>query len=378
MTSPPDMSNKSYEDQLSDSSLFASEEEESAATDSDALDESNEYEDSPEPESYDDSEPEYADWIPAKVRGSAWWMLGAVIALAGITLGVIAATGEADAMPWLMTSGITQGTLFVTGVLLVVTGSIIRANDQSANFVASEIAPLHELVSSVHTRLDGTIGYEQFAQVPAQLNRLDEKISNLSRATKMYGKPLLDVANRMQQAANHLTEIERSLDGVVEQVKSSGARLGDDVGKLMAAVDRADPFPKEEIDRLLAASKRSAELVEELREEIVTKPDSDAEWRPSLDAMQGTLDTIRTEIQSLSSAVSSIRSLPASPQSASRPAPSTTPAAPATPATPAPNAAGNESPASGNGGLANSIAGERKSKGKNVLGAIAKLKQMRN
>lgn len=366
------MTKSSYEDQLSDSALFADESESATESFGEFTDESD-ADDLPQEEPLDSEESTYSEFVPAPERGMTWWCIGGFVTLVGAAFAVMSALGDAEAMPWFVTSGVTQGTVVTLGILLFIAGSVIRANDQSANFVAAEMVPLHDLLQDLHGRLDTTIDHEQFAAVPAHLHRLDEKISNLSRATKMYGKPLLDVANRMQEAANHLTEIERSLDSVVEQVKSSSSRLGEDVGKLMTAVDRADPFPKEEIDKLIAASMRSTELIEEVREEIATKPESSGEVKASIQSMLDKLESVQGDVKALSDRVASIRVAPAATATVA----ATTPTATAAKA-PAPSPQTAAAPADAPAGVANSIAGERKSKGKNVLGAIAKLKQMRN
>lgn len=84
---------------------------------------------------------------------------------------------------------------------LIETHGASRAADGSA-------VPSHALQQAVHL-----------------IERQDEKINNLSKATKMYGKPLLEITNQMAESSRMLAEMGSRIDAVKVILEQSSSRL---------------------------------------------------------------------------------------------------------------------------------------------------------
>jgi hypothetical protein len=291
--------------------------------------------------------------------------------------------------------GVTPFGVILAGIMFLILAVIRRYQDQSGNRTDAYVAPVHDMLVHLTNRVESIAEHEDFDVVMSALRRLDEKISNLSRATKMYGKPLVDVATRMQEAANHLSEIEGSLDSVVEKVESSSRRLGEDLSKLIGATSHDETIPIEQFEQLVVSTRHSANLLAQLKKEFESAPKPTTE---PMDSLLTTVDSIRKQVAGIATSVHTLesrppaerpeRSQPASkPRAAAKEVPTESAAPPpaddahdasSAPSAPTASTEADQPTKPGQGGLAHSIAGERKTKGKNVLGAIAKLKQMRN
>jgi hypothetical protein len=66
---------------------------------------------------------------------------------------------------------------------------------------------------------------EELAQVLLALERQDEKVSNLSRAMKMYGKPMSEIANQGADVAAQVSQLRSNLESVVESLQQGLQRL---------------------------------------------------------------------------------------------------------------------------------------------------------
>lgn len=344
------------------------------------------------------------DFLPHPIGGTMLLAIGCALLIAGVGFATWTVLSPKLAPQSFLNLGVTPFSVIATAMILIAMSSLRRQQDHVGNRTDAYVAPMHEMLAYIAQRAEGRVEREEIERTMIAIQRLDEKIQNLSRATKMYGKPLVDVANQMQEAANHLQEIEGSLDGVVEKVESSSRRLGEDLSKLIGATGSDDNIPIEQFDNLVAATRKSANILAELKLDLETAPDP----TQPMDALQQSLDAIRTELaelkhelanaksddhalDGLQQAVASIlgevgqlsnaiATLERAPEPAAPTAPKTSKASKAkAPAQPTAAADGDGAAANdAKSGLAQSIAGERKGKGKNVLGAIAKLRQMRN
>ncbi len=326
-------------------------------------------------------EPQIEDaYAPVAIGGTVLILIGGLLLAGSIVLAGWSVSVAGELPQWLVHTGLRPFDVFSIGLALLIIAALKRGQDMATNRTAMQLAPILDTVehvsSQVAAQVEAGVDHEEFAQIPVLLQRLDEKITNLSKATKMYGKPLIDVATQMQGAAQHLQEIEQSLDSVVDKVETSSEKLGHDLGTLLeGAKDASGIFPREEFEALVAASQRAAAAIEEVKLELATAPETPKN-DPAVEGLQQSVDSIRGEIQGL---VQTVRGIATAPASAAAPAAGAPKAQ--KPAAPAPTPQSTEAPAKPAGsadGLANQIAGERKTKGKNVLGAIAKLKQMRN
>lgn len=304
------------------------------------------------------------------------------------------------------------------------------------------------------------------------LQRQDEKVNNLTKAIKMYGKPMMEIANQGADAAALIgqvkTLVEAALEasrqgfGRLEALARAGGNQQGDATELRAALAQmeqqlqrclagfADRLPS--IERIAVIEQVPPQLTRveatvqalgqrlddsEVRKSLLRLEDSAKVLREALQQLQqgdlvhdatqrleqrldstaqrlhggleqlqkgnlGSLETtvrdIQRELAGVATAVSQIqaavksgnRAAAAAATAAASPAPATTPRTTATtteadanPATavasaaPAPEAAAT-APSDAQAGAAQNQTGTRATSGKNVLGAIARLKQMKN
>lgn len=299
-----------------------------------------------------------------------------------------------------------------------------------------------------------SVAGEGLDQVFLTLQRQDEKINNLTKAIKMYGKPLMEISGQSAELGAAITQVRTSVDTANESMRQAAARLEgqlrsgaaskqdiaevqESLFSLAAAVEAAGRKPSEalsleplqqqlvridvgvqalaqrlednEVRRSLmrledTAQKSRDEMQQLLRGETVER--AAAQLQKQFDAAttklteslgqlrDGNLGGIETAVRDIQREVAGVATAIAHIQasvkaSAARaaaptaaPAPTTAPASPAPaapaaapPPPPAPPAAAAAEPATG---AAAYQTGTRSTNGKNVLGAIAKLKQMKN
>jgi len=290
------------------------------------------------------------------------------------------------------------------------------------------------------------------------LRRQDEKINNLTRAIKMYGKPLMEIANQGTELASQIGQLRQTVDGNREVTQQAFAKLGQavmsnsetaqkgldaleqaitgsgdasqkafaklaqqlgdapkstDLGELPNQVGRLevalaaitqrieDSEVRKSLVRLEDTSKQLQDemktlqrddsaraTAEELQQKLTlaTRDLSNgiAQMREdNLGALEGSVRDIQREVSGLATGLAQLQAAvksgarataaPAPTPAAASPAPAAT--SPSTPAAaPQPAGGADAADSDGDGGYAT---GKRKSTGKNVLGAIAKLKQMK-
>ena len=260
---------------------------------------------------------------------------------------------------------------------------------------------------------------EELQHALLSLQRQDQKINNLTKAIKMYGKPLMEIAGQGTEAASNLAQLKSRLDQDSEATQRAFADLAKSIRASTGNTDLGDlPQQVEKIGVALAAISQRLED-SEVRKSLVRLEDATGELRTELQALQrgdavraaadglqqrlddatrglqeglsqlrdGDLSGLETSVREIQREVSGLATAVAHIQAAVKggaraagpsasPSPAAAPAAP-TPAAsqPAATAAaptgGDDAPASGY------ATGTRKSASKNVLGAIAKLKQMK-
>jgi septal ring factor EnvC (AmiA/AmiB activator) len=388
---------------------------------------------------------------------------GGIMMLAGFALAVlgVAAPGRLqDAIKTLETVGLTPGLMITLGTLLALVARLqihqqgigqrlseleesIEANDE---FCGESLEFLVDAQEQSDSRRPAS--GEELDQVLHTLARQDEKVNNLTKALKMYGKPLVevsrhvsDVAARVKNSSAQIAAIAttlESLQNVKDQFGTETQRVIDEVGALVAAVPTDNGSEKitrvlkalgTQIEKDLTALRaalpeangydRMQELLGNLGKQLATEV---AQLRGTIDqngdhtevletvkqlgtllskelergAAGETLKHLESEIGTLQEAMRNLTSTVSASASAASaaaqaqaqmPAPAATasarpsapaPAAAARPANPAPGATpsgAKDKKAEGPGGLAQSIAGETRSK--SVMGAIAKLRKMR-
>jgi uncharacterized phage infection (PIP) family protein YhgE len=384
--------------------------------------------------------------------------LGCIALVAAVALGAMPTNEALNAT--LARFGLNPATLTVLGAVLVGSGTTRR-----------RLGTLHGRIESASTqRGDGTEALQESLQFlvaahqessekpPAAgeelqhlliaLNRQDEKINNLTKAIKMYGKPLMEISGQSTELAAGIAQVRTSIDTANESTRQTFSRLENQLrttgswkqdlaglqesvqqlGKAMAAIESKpgampsfEPVTQQlqrievhvqaighrlednEVRKSLmrledTTLKANEDLKQLLRGESVEKASTHLQQRlesatarlnDGLNQMrEGNLGGIETAIRDIQREVSGVATAVAQIQvavknggtrtAAPAPAPMTAsaPTAPAAPTTPAATAA--PATAASTPGDAGYQTGTRTSNSKNVLGAIAKLKQMKN
>jgi len=362
--------------------------------------------------------------------------------------------------------GVNPASLLVVGTVLAAAGAIRRRlaslqqrldadGGKSADGVESLRESLQFLVESTHASNERPpAAGEELQHVLVALQRQDDKINNLTKAIKMYGKPLMEISSQgtdiagavaqtkaaveagsdaaqkafahvrqqLQEAAGthkeiaDLTDIVLKVSTMVEslQKKQPGSvslePLQQQVGRLEVAVaaiaqrvednelrksllrlEDSTQKAREDVQHLLrgeSLQKATTLLQERLDKATSRVTDGITQLRDnnvggletSIRELQRELSGVATTVAQIQAAVKSGGARVAMTASPAAAAPTPTPA----PATPAPTAtadAPTATPAAapaGEAGAGGYQTGKRTSTGKNVLGAIAKLKQMKN
>jgi predicted nucleic acid-binding Zn-ribbon protein len=234
------------------------------------------------------------------------------------------------------------------------------------------------------------------------LQRQDEKIANLTRAIKMYGKPLMEITNQLSDTNQQVTEIS----GALSEMKGSVPVDDEETGQSLArAVRRIGDDLKRDLERSLDSlganrgtdelqplldemrgaigalrkdledlresrpsidlgpiAKETREAIEALRKELA---DTDAPAPAALD-IETPIRDVQKQIRGLEALIHSLAHGPAAPQRAPAPAQESAPQPQSKPA--AESSDDDRSP---------SISGRKKGDGNAVLGAIEKLKRLR-
>ncbi len=373
--------------------------------------------------------------------------LGFVLLFAGAGVLAVDALGLVPELSaWFTKMRLGGAHLVLAGLLLVMLGGTRRRQAQGQREAVAQREKFHQQLRNELQTLSAIFGNpehgEAIGKLMLVLQRQDEKIANLTKALKMYGKPLLEIsqqatgidrqlgevagsvtqglkqleaklasehqlsehrntsqhkiaqelANQSRTQGDAMNQLQRDLHERHEETKRQAKSTLERIVQLEKAMAEA-ATPKSdtevlthlgELKRHIAATAERIEKVEHLAAEA-GKPKSDEPVLQGLAAMQ---KQITQQLQSLNAALQNAvqsaamraPSQSAAPAPAPAPAPRAADITPQSAPMPAPAAATHaaaEPGAMGPGGLAQSIAGEHRGDSKNVLGAIAKLKQMR-
>ena len=260
-------------------------------------------------------------------------------------------------------------------------------------------------------------------QLMLSLQRQDQKINNLTKAIKMYGKPLMELAGQGTELAGNVAHVKALIEGAAESTRQNVNRVEQLVRSDGGKTDLGDlPAQFEKLQISLEAISQRIEDTE-VRKSLVRVEDATTQLATQLEMLQrgDNVKAATTELQqSLGHATTSLRkgleqmcegnlagletsvkdiqreltglatamlqvqaamnsgahvaanASQAAPVQAAASAAATTPSSANTSNHAAPPAAADDNDANGY------TTGERKSGGMNVLGAIAKLKRMKN
>ncbi len=254
-------------------------------------------------------------------------------------------------------TGLTPAALTMIGIIVTGIGSL-RGRQANIELWVSEVeatladtdtgisASLDYLVEAQEHHLDRPpASGEELDRVLVVLQRQDEKVNNLTRAIKMYGKPLIEITKQLTDLGSRVESVRSSMGGIVEAVDGTG------VEKALAKIsNRLQRNIGGELDKILT--------------EISNH--SDEATMSSLEGLKQELSAVAANIAKLQEiGMAAARTVA---RTATAPAPAAAPAA----------MSGDGRPSqAATSGLSQSISGTKRSAGKGVLGSIAKLKKMR-
>jgi hypothetical protein len=358
--------------------------------------------------------------------GMAGTVTGLLLAAGGAALGWFA---PAELQATLGRVGLGAGSLVVVGAVVAaasrVIGSVRHAAAARAEALSASLrADVRYLVAAQRSHDEkAPAAGEELQHLLMLLQRQDEKINNLSKAIKMYGKPLMEIAGSSTEVATTLSQVRAAVDAGKQERQQIGATIAklagspatvdfaplqERLGRLEVAVQAIaqridDPETRRSLLRLEDAAKATQAELQRIGKGDQVKAVA-SQLQEALDGTTGKLMTgisqlrdgnlggLETSVREIQREVAGVATAVAQIQNAVRsgaaPARSATPApganaapaataAPAAPATPAPAAAAPTSPAPAGGEAGGYQTGARSTSGKNVLGAIQKLKQMK-
>ncbi|MFN9442796.1 MAG: hypothetical protein ACK53T_04085 [Planctomycetota bacterium] len=333
---------------------------------------------------------------PATTNRAAWGLAAAC--LVGAALAIV---WQAQATAF----GIAPGALLACAAAFAAAAAtqarVAREFARMADTAHAQQSATAALHAQVATNGAAGQGGAELDQVLLALQKQDDKTSNLSRAVKMYGQPLVEISGQttdlvasMQQLLRRVEELAaRPATSGVEPLAQALGRIEVSIAAIAQRLDDAETrkslFRLEESTQKGLATLAHLQKGDELRHvgmELQARVDRAA--ATLADGLQrlgesniGELATVVRDIQrEVTGVATQVAQINAAVKNGPRAEPAPTPAAAAPAASPAPAPAtppteggGN----SGNGGGGGYQTGARSSSGRNVLGAIARLKQMK-
>lgn len=379
---------------------------------------------------------------PPPARGiTVGHAVGVLLLAAAGVLAMLPAAAEAGSA--LTRAGFSPGVLALLGAVALAAAMLMRRNGTAADRLEWALEQQAAAQESIRQSVDGLVEHasagiggaagDDLARVGAALQRLDEKINNITKAVKMYGKPLMEIATQGSDTLAILGQVRTQADGLLQVVKLGfqrveeagkavdGERIEQELRRLGAQVARVEAIDAQ-ITRLEAEVRagfaraddgelrrnllRLQETTQQGFERIAGADGGEREAvaqrveqniRVATDQLQAAIAGMRDgrteaidagvrglqqELAGIATTLSRVQqAVQAGAAARSVAAPAIAPAAAASepaPAAPPPAAAMAAEPAGdAQDGVAQNVTGERKTTGRNVLGAIAKLKQMK-
>ena len=166
---------------------------------------------------------------------------GFTMVVAGLVLAAVFSTnaGSSDVRTFFERTGLAPVDFLLIGLVLAgLAGIWRRLRGHEAQLAAATSAVARDSdrlqeqldylieVQGTSRPADGSAAPSHALQHAVHLiERQDEKINNLSKATKMYGKPLLEITNQMAESSRTLSELGSRIDAVKVILEQSSSRL---------------------------------------------------------------------------------------------------------------------------------------------------------
>jgi hypothetical protein len=161
---------------------------------------------------------------------------GLSLALGGIAVatGLLSPMLPAPIAQGLGNAGLNGGSLLIAGVVLAATGYLRRHIGQlHRRLVNAELerqrdaeatrGQLQEFGSQAQT--ERPAAGEELQHLLMAMQRQDEKVNNLTKAIKMYGKPLMEIASQGTELAGNLGGVRTLVEGGNESTRQAVARI---------------------------------------------------------------------------------------------------------------------------------------------------------
>lgn len=324
-----------------------------------------------------------------RYQAATKWSTGAVLMATGL---LAAATGAATAFlpeaAAVIAKIIEPQILAILGLSLVAIASGMRRT----SLLQQRLDLMDSRRSDLDDELRDTLAHLADGATPAtgeapdlhhlmlSLQRQDQKINNLTKAIKMYGKPLMEIAGQGTELAGSMGQVKALIEGAAEstrqavnrveqQVRSSNntAEIGAIPGQLNKLEAALDNITKQ----FDTSTQGLTKGIEQMRSGSLSDLES------SVREVQRELSGLTTGMSQVEAAVKiSANSANSAATAAARPAPSNTSMS-TQPAEPSKAPTSQASDNTADEPVDDYATGQRKVASKNVLGAIAKLKQMK-
>lgn len=367
-------------------------------------------------------------------QAAAQWPTGGMLMAVGMLIAVAgAATAFMPAAAAAMVKIIEPQIVVILGVALVAIATGMRRTAR----LQQRLGQMDTQRNDFEDELRDTLAQlAELAQTPNQANgeapdvqhlmlslqRQDQKINNLTKAIKMYGKPLMEIASQGAELAGSIVQVKGLVEGAAESTRQAVNRIeqqlrsggnATDLGELPAQISKLevslaavahrleDSEVRKSLVRLEDACKEMAAQVDTLGQGDSVRAATTELQQSLADATQGltrgieqmrdgnlcdlesSVRDIRRELAGVATVMSQVRAAVKNGVTATRNAPDAQPvpaaaASGAPPASVTTSTTGTTTAKKGDATAGDGYAtGKRNVASKNVLGAIAKLKQMK-
>jgi hypothetical protein len=240
--------------------------------------------------------------MPAAPLHGVWCGVGIALALVGLAL-AIAAGGRPPLLSGLLEAmarlGMSPGLLLAGGGSLWGIGVLLGRQGRQAAALARVESTLHDLLGvadqveattrALHdtdaARAATAMSGDEIGQVLFALQRNEEKLTNLTRATKTFGKPLVEITSQMAEATSLAAQSQTMIQALRVASENGLNKVEEEMRKL------AEPKPLPQLAELQHA-------VEDLRTAVPGRLDAAVkELKSGPDALVRHLQTLGTTLE---------------------------------------------------------------------------------
>lgn len=209
--------------------------------------------------------------------GALWFGVGVAVAAAGAGLASWSAISPAAAAPVMEAIGrvgLAPVHVLLMGLLICGFCGVQSHVDRRLHSLEEENerndAELREMVAWL---VEAQEARDPTSQGPALeiatfLQTHEDKINNLTRALKLYGKPLVEITNKMTDTHRQLGDLQRAVAGVQQSLEVTAESLRETVREELQGASGEDAVVESELREVLEAAKASQQALEELGDSL--------------------------------------------------------------------------------------------------------------